>query len=366
MFIEKPKRPVIMIMAGLLTKDKSELIIGKDNDLPWSLPKDLKFFKEVTMGCDIVVGKNTFLSLPAEMEGRNIHVVSSTLVSNKPSVKVHEYLDDCIDRLQMQDTEKPIFIIGGAMLYKEARSLCDYCILTELTLPDYEHNFGFLDTDKTFVKLPVGIKLEHQHYNSPKLLLNSGFKFIANGRETNEPVILSLSVTGNNSLPNKYLSKAIELFKEIFIFKRITENIETEVTIDDDLHVMYNFLKSRNEISGDLQVFPNSVIDSSDPTSRLLCIDSYAIVYYQNLKREGQNCFHLSSTENPLLYLNLLKQGEKFGVAIPVFVESIGQPKLSGYELYLFTAGVPGVIMGTTSPKFNPSLDNLILALRPK
>lgn len=369
MFVEKPKRPVIMILAGLVTEDKSEYIIGQGDKLPWTFSKDLKFFKELTMSCDLIVGKNTFKSLP-KLEGRTINVISSTLISDTPSVRVYRNIDDCIDALQMKETTKPIFIIGGATIYKQSKCRVDYCIFTKLKLPNYDLNYEFLKTDKSYVKIPNDIELRYSHYESPSILQTSGeFHLTGNVNGTYDPVYVSLSITGSSKLSNRHISEAAELFKQLFIYRNVVNNERVSTAISDDLLGMYNFLKARNEISGDLANTVNEPVGlirvtTKNPAS-YMCINSNAIVYYQNGRHSGQIAYHLANNDSFSLPLSALENGEQYGFAIPVFLDSSGT-KLSGYELYLFTVGKTGVEMTSTSPVFKPSLDNLILALRPK
>lgn len=96
--------------------------IGKDNDLLWHLPGDLKRFKETTTGHAIIMGKNTFHSLPngALPNRRNI-VVSSTLV---PPDGVERY-STLQAALEAVAGEEEVFIIGGAQLYAAALPLAD-------------------------------------------------------------------------------------------------------------------------------------------------------------------------------------------------------------------------------------------------
>ena len=57
--------------------------LGKNNDLIWHLPNDLKFFKEVTMGKNVVMGFNTYNSLPRKLVGRTMIVLTSRNINDK-------------------------------------------------------------------------------------------------------------------------------------------------------------------------------------------------------------------------------------------------------------------------------------------
>ena len=108
--------------------------IGKDNDLLWHLPGDLKRFKETTTGHAIIMGKNTLHSLPngALPNRRNI-VVSSTLVPP--------------DGVECYSTLQAVFIIGGAQLYAAALPLADkiYFSRVEKGFPEADTYFPEFD-----------------------------------------------------------------------------------------------------------------------------------------------------------------------------------------------------------------------------
>lgn len=105
-------------------------VIGYNNLLPWYIPEDLAFFKEMTTGCCVIMGKNTFLSLGSKpLPNRNNIVVSSSLYRNG------NYPVSCDNELGVlpnlssavvyashfnKETGKDVWVIGGSQLYKEA------------------------------------------------------------------------------------------------------------------------------------------------------------------------------------------------------------------------------------------------------
>jgi len=118
--------------------------IGKDNDLLWHLPGDLKRFKETTTGHTIIMGKNTFHSLPngALPNRRNI-VVSSTLVP-PDGVECYSTLQAALEAVA---GEEEVFIIGGAQLYAAALPLADkiYFSRVEKGFPEADTYFPEFD-----------------------------------------------------------------------------------------------------------------------------------------------------------------------------------------------------------------------------
>ena len=89
--------------------------IGKDGNLPWHISEDLKNFKRLTSGSTILMGRNTWESLPVRPlpERRNI-VLSSKEV---PDVEYYTSAEECIETLDGDGTEK-LFVIGGTTVYR--------------------------------------------------------------------------------------------------------------------------------------------------------------------------------------------------------------------------------------------------------
>ena len=114
-------------MKGILVATSPEGIIGKDNTIPWHYSEDLKRFKRLTIGKTVIMGRNTWESLPIKPlpERRNI-VITRSLIKNVECFKsINEALKTC---------KGDIWFIGGAGIYEEAMDLAD-CI--DMTLvPD--------------------------------------------------------------------------------------------------------------------------------------------------------------------------------------------------------------------------------------
>jgi dihydrofolate reductase len=103
--------------------------LGYKNDLLWHLPNDLKFFKEKTTGKTIVMGYNTFLSLPRLLPNRKHIVLSEKKIDNEEVTTVNN-LDDLIKLIKSIDEE--VFIIGGASIYAQFANIADKMYLTEV------------------------------------------------------------------------------------------------------------------------------------------------------------------------------------------------------------------------------------------
>ena len=103
--------------------------IGFENKLIYWLPNDLKRFKALTTGHTIVMGRNTFESLPKGALPNRRNVVLSTTVKELPGCEVFPTLDAALQSCQPNED---IYIIGGARVYEQAISKADRLCLTEV------------------------------------------------------------------------------------------------------------------------------------------------------------------------------------------------------------------------------------------
>ena len=103
--------------------------IGYKNKLIYWLPNDLKRFKELTTGHTIVMGRNTYLSLPKGALPNRRNIVLSRTATDIPGCEVFSSLQDA---LQHCAPDEDIYIIGGASVYQQALPLADRLCLTEI------------------------------------------------------------------------------------------------------------------------------------------------------------------------------------------------------------------------------------------
>ncbi len=94
--------------------------IGINNGLPWHLPEDLKFFKRVTMGKPIIMGRKTFESIGKPLPGRTNIVITSNNNYSYDGIKVASSLDEALkiaEAIAMIDGKDEVMVIGGAGIY---------------------------------------------------------------------------------------------------------------------------------------------------------------------------------------------------------------------------------------------------------
>lgn len=122
-------------------------VIGKGNELPWHLPDDLKFFKKITSGKPVVMGRKTFESLGRALPNRLNIVLSRQQPALTEGVLHYTSLEDALAFLQAGQTPEAC-IIGGGIIFKEAIALADEVYLTRVhtVIPDGDAFFPELSS----------------------------------------------------------------------------------------------------------------------------------------------------------------------------------------------------------------------------
>jgi dihydrofolate reductase len=142
-----------MKISLVVAKSKNN-VIGKNNQLPWHLPADLKHFKNVTMGKPIIMGRKTFDSIGKPLPGRRNIIVSRDKSLSIAGCEVFHSIDDALNVVK---NEAEVMIIGGENLFSQTinRANCIY-----LTVIDAD-----FDGDTFFVQLNHDWKLisEEKH-----------------------------------------------------------------------------------------------------------------------------------------------------------------------------------------------------------
>lgn len=140
-------------------------VIGKNNDLPWSLPADLAYFKKVTMGHPIVMGRKTYESIGRPLPGRENIIITRNREYSVDGCTVLHSLEDVKQVVDANDKET--FIIGGAEIFKEAFPIADKLYITHIDEEfDGDTYFpAFPDSEWKEVSREKGIKDEKNPYD---------------------------------------------------------------------------------------------------------------------------------------------------------------------------------------------------------
>jgi len=106
-------------------------VIGRDNQMPWKISADLQFFKRVTMGHPVIMGRKTWESIGRPLPGRRNIVVTRNQNLQLQGGEVVHSLEEALNSL----AEFPrVFVIGGEQLFTQAFPLADRLYLTEIKL----------------------------------------------------------------------------------------------------------------------------------------------------------------------------------------------------------------------------------------
>ena len=139
--------------------------LGLNNDLIWHLPGDMKFFRENTMNKNIVMGINTFRSLPKLLKGRHHIVVTHQDIDN-PEVKVVASIEELMDYLDTIDDD--VYVIGGASIYRQLMPYANKMLLThveqtheaDVYFPEIDED----EWDRILLKENEDNDIKYEHY----------------------------------------------------------------------------------------------------------------------------------------------------------------------------------------------------------
>lgn len=153
----------VSLIAALAGKNRA---IGKEGDLLFSVPGDLKRFKELTTGHPVIMGRKTWNSLPERfrpLPGRTNIVV--TRIENYPAPGAHivHSFPEALSRAKDAEGSDEIFVIGGGEIYRAALPFTDRLYLTLVDLeteadtffPAYEEDFKTIVSEEVFDGPPL-------------------------------------------------------------------------------------------------------------------------------------------------------------------------------------------------------------------
>ena len=118
-----------MSIVSIIVATDENRAIGKDQQLLWRLPNDMAFFKETTTGHTIIMGRNTYESLPKGALPNRRNIVLSTQQLQFPGAETYHSLEEA---MQHCNSEETVFIIGGESVYKQGMQLANKIYLTQV------------------------------------------------------------------------------------------------------------------------------------------------------------------------------------------------------------------------------------------
>jgi dihydrofolate reductase len=150
--ISRPHGSMIAIAAMSLNR-----VIGRGGKIPWLLPDDFRWFKKVTRGNVVLMGRRTFESL-----GKPLPERTNVVVTHGPEIPGVLTVSD-LAAFDPADFEVPVFVIGGAEIYGQMLPRCSELLLTvvqrevegDVLFPEFEPLFQFSETVLTHVDFEV-------------------------------------------------------------------------------------------------------------------------------------------------------------------------------------------------------------------
>ncbi|KUG08456.1 dihydrofolate reductase [Solirubrum puertoriconensis] len=141
-------------MIALVVARADNGIIGRDNQLPWHLPADLKHFKQLTTGHPIVMGRRTYESIGKPLPNRRNIVVTRQTDWQVEGVEVAHSVLGALELARQ--TAEEVYVIGGAEIYRQALPAADTIYLTEVhheaegdtVLPDFKADTTWRETSR--------------------------------------------------------------------------------------------------------------------------------------------------------------------------------------------------------------------------
>jgi dihydrofolate reductase len=145
-------------------------VIGKDNNIPWYLPADLKYFKQVTTGHHVIMGRNCYVSIGRPLPNRTNIIISRDPFFISSNCLIARSIKQALE-MAFNNGEEEAFIIGGGMIYDQTQDLWDRLYLTEVDLK--------VEGDVFFPKINFNewrLSSEQKHLKDEKNEYNYTFK----------------------------------------------------------------------------------------------------------------------------------------------------------------------------------------------
>lgn len=143
-------------------------VIGKNNAMPWHIPADLKYFKKITSGHCIILGRKNFESIGNALPNRTNIVVTRQKDFYHSSVITALSIENAL-KLALELGEEEVFIVGGAEIYSQTISFWDKLYLTEIQ-HEFDGDTFFPEIDYSKWRLISEIKKDKSEYNPYDLI----------------------------------------------------------------------------------------------------------------------------------------------------------------------------------------------------
>jgi dihydrofolate reductase len=124
------------MIISLIAAVSKNRVIGRNNDLPWKLPDDMKYFMQTTKGHPVIMGRKNFDSLPEKFkplkDRTNIVLTRNKTLVQGYNVQVVDSMKDALQIAATEPLDNEVFVIGGAQIYALALPQADRLYITEI------------------------------------------------------------------------------------------------------------------------------------------------------------------------------------------------------------------------------------------
>ena len=132
-------------MLSIIVAIAREGVIGCHNKLLWHITEDMKYFRRVTTGHPVIMGRKTFESIGRPLPGRTNIVITRNRTYDAPGCTVVDSIEEALTHIA---PEEEAFVIGGGEIYAQALPMCDRLYITDVDA-DYHGDTFFPAIDKT-------------------------------------------------------------------------------------------------------------------------------------------------------------------------------------------------------------------------
>jgi dihydrofolate reductase len=122
------------MLVSLIAAASENNVIGKNGQLPWHLPADMKYFRETTMGHCVIMGRKNFDSIPDKfrpLQGRTNIIVTRQKNFSAPECIVVNSIEEALHEAEKKN-ETEAYIIGGGEIFRQSMGLADKIYLTRI------------------------------------------------------------------------------------------------------------------------------------------------------------------------------------------------------------------------------------------
>ncbi len=140
--------PIILIAAT----DRNGAI-GRQGQMPWSVPSELKHFKQMTSGHCLLMGRKTFQSLGKPLPNRVNLVLTNDSVWTADGIQVVHSMDEAVTAVKLDYPDRNLFIAGGGNVYAQTMNLAHSAIISRLDIEVYDADTYFPTFDRNWLLL---------------------------------------------------------------------------------------------------------------------------------------------------------------------------------------------------------------------